>query len=351
VGTLRDQEGPRKQRPREARRFALATGDKSFLPCDTTRMTARGGRALVTGATGFTGRVLCRLLAEEGLKVFAAGRRSPAVGTFVPLAWPTSQKKLAGIVSRVRPDYLFHLAGVAHGLPPRSFYEINAAYAAALLDELRRAGRPCRALLVGTSAEYGQIASGDLPIREDCPPRPYGHYGISKLAQTQLGLAFHSPGLSVVVARPFNLIGPGMPSFLSVQSFVDQLVEMRGKKADKVLRVGNLQPSRDYLHVGAAAEAYLRLIRADEAQGRVVNVCSGTPTPMRDVVDALLRVAGQDIRIEVDPGRVKPIDVPVHYGDNRLLRELTGLAPALDLRAALEEAFRHSVRSRSHDHR
>src|SRR5712664_4836772 len=228
-------------------------------------------RALVTGAAGFTGRILCRLLSDEGLQVFAAGRRSPGIGTFVPLAYPVADGRLARIVAHVRPDYVFHLAGVAHGVPPATFYQVNANYAAALLDALQRSARPCAVLLVGTSAEYGQVDAQDLPISEDCRARPYGHYGISKLAQTQLGLTFNSVDLRVVVARPFNLIGPGMPPFLSVQAFIDQLVRLRGSRGAKVLKVGTLQPSRDYLHVRTAAEAYWRLIGASAAYGRVVN--------------------------------------------------------------------------------
>lgn len=303
------------------------------------RLSHRPIRALVTGAGGFTGRVLCQLLAAEGLQVFAVGSHSPGFGTFVPLTYPVKDEELARVVARVKPDYVFHLAGVAHGVPPATFYQANTVYAASLLEALRQAGRVCAVLLVGTSAECGQIRAQDLPISEDHPPRPYSHYGISKLAQTQLGLALSSPSLHVVVARAFNIIGPGMPAFLSVQSFIDQLVALRNSRGPKVLKVGNLQPSRDYLDVQSVAAAYWQLIRADAAYGRVVNVCSGTPTRMSNIVDMLIDISGYSVRVEVDPARVKPIDIPVHYGDNRLLRELTGMSPKLDLRAALEETF------------
>jgi len=308
-------------------------------------------RALVTGADGFTGRVLCRLLVDQGVEVVAAGRRRPEIGEPVTLGYPASREKLDRVVERARPDYVFHLAGVAHGVPAAVHYEVNAAYAAALLEALQRSGRPCAVVLTGTSAEYGQIVAEDLPISEECKPRPYGHYGISKLAQTQLGLAFHSEALRVVVARPFNLIGPGMPAFLSVQTFVEQLVAIRARRGRGTLKVGNLQPSRDYLHVRTAAEAYWRLVREPRAHGRVVNVCSGVPTRMSEIVELLVSIAGGGVRVEEDPARVKPIDIPVHYGDNRLLRELTGMRPSLDLRAALEETFHHSLGLSRNEHR
>jgi len=123
-------------------------------------------------------------------------------------------------------------------------------------------------------------------------------------------------------------------------------VALRNSRRSKVLKVGNLQPSRDYLHVQTVVAAYWQLIRAGKAYGRVVNVCSGTPTRMSDIVDMLLDISGSSVRVEIDPDRVKPIDIPVHYGDNRLLRKLTGMVPKLDLRAALEEAFHHAISRR-----
>jgi GDP-4-dehydro-6-deoxy-D-mannose reductase len=134
-----------------------------------------------------------------------------------------------------------------------------------------------------------------------------------------------------------------MPAYLSVQAFINQLVAFRMSGQAKVLKVGNLQTSRDYLHVQTVVEAYWRLIRTEAAFGLVVNVCSGTPTRIADIVAMLLDINGDSVRVEVDPNRVKSIDIAVHYGDNRLLRKLTGMVPEMDLRAALEEAFHHAV--------
>lgn len=308
-------------------------------------------RVLVTGGAGFAGRALCAHLVGEGLQVFAAGRTRSPFGTFVPLKYPAPDEDLSRVVAEVRPDFIFHLAGVVHCHPPHVFYETNTSFAAALLEALRRSGRACSVLLAGTSAEYGQVPDQDLPISEACVPRPYSHYGISKLAQTQLGLAFHCPDLRVVVTRTFNLVGPGMPSFLAVQAFIDQLIALARGDGEGVLKVGNLEASRDYLHVRTAVEAYWKLIRAEGAQGRVVNVCSGVPIRMADVVATLLDVAAAPVRVELDPARVKAVDMPVHYGDNRLLRNLTGMRPELDLRAALEEAYRHSAGTARDDDR
>src|SRR5207248_561315 len=109
---------------------------------------------------------------------------------------------------------------------PDAYYLVNTVYAARLLHAMELAG--CAlvpTLLIGSAAEYGAVNEDDVPITETMPARPIDHYGISKLAQTLIGQAAARDGRSIVVARTFNAIGPGMPEHLSVQSFVKQIAD------------------------------------------------------------------------------------------------------------------------------
>ena len=296
-------------------------------------------KVLVTGASGFTGQALLGFLEDEGAEIFAASRSVPNIGVHVPIDVSTSDHEMLRVVSDIRPDYLFHLAGVSSG-EPADIYRVNVGYAASLLQALTRSGHPCVALLVGSAAEYGRVDT--LPVSEDAPTQPYGHYGISKLAQTQLGLAFDAAPLRVVVARTFNLVGPHMPKHLAIGAFVTQLQQLPRAPAQRVLEVGTLDVTRDYVHVRDAARAYWALMRTPAAYGKIVNVCTGSGVSLRVIAETLCEIAGGRVELREDPRRIKPIDIPFHYGNNDLLAELTGIRLTLNLRSALADAFNAS---------
>ncbi|MGE3507838.1 MAG: NAD-dependent epimerase/dehydratase family protein [Vicinamibacterales bacterium] len=291
-------------------------------------------RALITGASGFCGRHLAGYLAARGvdvhtLRAFARGEPTSLAGLELPL--------VVEAIRRARPDYVFHLAGVAVAAHPATPYVVNVAYAATLLRALEEAGYGDRpVLLVGTAAEYGRVDPHQLPIAETCPPAPYNDYGVSKLAQTQLGLAAASRGRRIVIARPFNIIGPGMPGHLALQSFAQQMVEIRAGAREPVLRVGNLDSARDFIDVEDVVEAYWNLIHKPDAYGQIVNVCSGVPITIRAALRLLLDAAGLAVEIREDAARMKAIDIPVHYGCREKLERLLGTSAPTPLERSIE---------------
>lgn len=237
---------------------------------------------------------------------------------------PTRIDDLRQVLERVQPELFFHLAGVAATVDPAEYYRINVLFGANMLVAAARAGFGDRPVLVaGTAAEYGQVSAHQLPIREDTPAKPYGHYGISKLAQTQMALAMAAEGRPIVVVRPFNVVGAGMPEHISVQSFARQVAAIAAG-ARPVLKVGNLDSWRDFVDVDDLVRIYRRLVQTDSAWGKVVNICTGVAVSLRDVVARLIRLSGREIEVEVDPGRLKAVDVPLHFGSNEALRCLLG---------------------------
>lgn len=279
-------------------------------------------RALVTGAGGFSGRHLVHFLHTQGVEVHAVPR-----GTDIG-----SPGALGAVAAAARPDYVLHLAGVASGDDLSAYYGANVAYAAALLQGLAQSGlRDVPVLLVGTSAEYGMIGPGDLPIRESMAPRPYNHYGASKLAQTMLGMVAAHEGRRIVVVRTFNLLGAGMPPHLAAESFARQIRSIQRGEQPPVIGVGNLESTRDFVDVQDAVRIYWRLVTTPAAYGETVNVCTGSPLSIRSLLDALIAAAGLPIEVRVDATKFKTIDIPAHYGSAEKLARLTGAAPALNL--------------------
>jgi nucleoside-diphosphate-sugar epimerase len=280
-------------------------------------------RILVTGGGGFSGRRLVALLEACGDEVHTVGTRLLQRPRHHHIASVTDHGALREIVTRVAPDQIFHLAGLSYGTEVLDYYRVNVGFGAALLTASEEAGHSAAPLLlVGSSAEYGQVSRGDLPIPESLSARPYGHYGISKLAQTVEGLAAGRRGRPVVVARPFNLLGAGMPGHLVAASFARQIADVvRGKRPAKI-EVGNLDASRDFLHVDDAVAYYVALLRNPDSRGEIVNICSGASVSIRQLLTTLIGLGGVDVEVRTSSVLLKQMDIPDHYGSAARLHQL-----------------------------
>ncbi len=293
-------------------------------------------KVLITGVHGFCGRHLARHLTAQGVEVYGVSR-TPSAESHWRAQEPFTVSALTPIIRAVQPHYVFHLAGVSSSAEPAVFYSVNVGYAAALLQALKEAGYwDCPVLLVGTAAEYGNVSEAQLPVTEDHPPQPYNHYGVSKLAQTHLGLAEIRQGRPLIIVRPFNIIGPGMPDHLVVQSFAWQIAAIRRRQRPEVMQVGNLQSARDFVDVMDLVDIYWRLAQTPAAYGEIFNICSGAPVPIRDVLQKMTAMTDARITVEVDPDRFKAIDVPVHYGSVEKLQRFLGVAPGTPLDVSLK---------------
>lgn len=293
-------------------------------------------KALITGAGGFCGAHLAEYLRREGAQVCSIGLRDGPEDVY-GVKDITDVHGLAGVIIRARPDYVFHLAGISHTDDVSLFYRVNTSYGAALLQALRISGfGHIPVLLAGSSAEYGMVGPDDLPVTEDTPAHPVGHYGVSKLAQTMLGLTEASHGGKIVVARPFNIVGPGMPSHLVAQDFVNKLRHVAGKPDGATIDVGDLAPTRDFIDVGDVVEIYWRLIRAEDAYGQVVNVCSGYGISIGDLLEKIMRISGVRATPKADPKYFRPNNVPESYGSVEKLEKILGSIKITDIEDSLQ---------------
>lgn len=286
-------------------------------------------------------------LERRGDEVFTVGRRRSPRERHFEIGDVTDAEALALVVDAARPDVVFHLAGTANAADPAEFYRVNTIYAVALLEALARTGHAHRPiLLVGSAAEYGFVSADELPISEELPARPYHHGGASKAAQTLTGLMAARKGRPVVVARPFNVIGAGMPESLLLGSLVRQVARIaRGRQAP-IIRLGNLDTERDFVAVGDVVRAYADLLRTERAQGEIVNVCAGRPFPVRALAARLVALSGRSIDLVSDPARARAEDPRTNYGSPRKLASLVGYVPGTDLDAALAAALDEAMRGR-----
>ena len=309
-------------------------------------------RTLVTGGGGFAGLHLLRELAASGSHEVTATYigEAPAGDRLGPelarVEWLpmdlTDPASVEDVVSRVRPRYVYHLAGQASvgssfGAPLVT-WEVNATGTVRLLEALRAsAGHSVRLLLVSSAEVYGAVPVHDQPIAEDRAYAPLNPYGVSKAAaEIAAHQAGRAPGLEIVVARSFNHIGPGQDERFVMASMAKQLAAFgRVPPGEREIRVGNLEVERDFLDVRDVARAY-RVLMVSGAAAETYNVCSGRAVSLREVVERMVAASGTGARLTVDPARVRPADTPTLSGDNRRLRAL-GWAPEFELEETLSD--------------
>ena len=305
-------------------------------------------RSLITGVGGFAGSHLADcLLAQDGAgdEVWGCDLTTatrPYLSPKVTLLGADLRDPQAAraVLEQARPDRVYHLAGQAFvgdsWANPWETIETNLRAQVNLLEAVVASGRPARLLVVGSADEYGRVSHVSEPIDEERPLRPDSPYSVSKAAQDLLGLQyFLSYALPIVRVRPFNHIGPRQNRKFVAAAFASQIAAIEVGRQPPVMQVGNLEARRDFTDVRDTVRAYALLLEHGQA-GQVYNVGSGESHRIQDLLDALLSLARVPIRVEMDPARLRPNDVPDLVCDARRLRDATGWQP----RYRLEETLR-----------
>ena len=295
-------------------------------------------RALVTGSTGFTGRALVAHLRQHGVEVACVSAAAPRPG--VEAADFSDTDALLALLQRLRPTHILHLSGALDTPNLSTALSANALHGAALLDAVQRSSLDVRTLLVGSAAEYGPLGGSQLPASEQLPAHPVTPYGCAKLAQTHLALA---SGLPVVVVRPSNIVGPGMPKSLAIGRFAAALAEIARGQAPPVLRVGDLAAIRDFIDVQDAARLYWDLLNAPAATRQVVNVATGIGVSMEAVLTQLIDAFEVDVEVVQDQaGSARSGSTSAFVADVSRLQALVGQQRFTPLRHSVEQIAAHA---------
>jgi GDP-4-dehydro-6-deoxy-D-mannose reductase len=287
-------------------------------------------KLLVFGGEGFTGRYFLRYLMSEkknlpDLEVCATrlDQESPKQSNEdCAVRW------LTGIDASRIDDVRHAFAEIA----PSHVVNLVGLFGSSSFDDLCRANvvttwnilhivsenlnRVRRVLHIGSAAEYGRPEQ--LPVPESHALKPISPYGLTKLLATEACL-FHArvKKVPVVIARPFNFIGTGMPEALSLGYFEKRI---RETPEGESFEVGNIESKRDFISVETAVQRYWRIMRAGLI-GHVYNVCSGTETSIREMLDVMIAKSGKRVGYVVSEKRLRVDDILRIYGDDRKYRE------------------------------
>jgi GDP-4-dehydro-6-deoxy-D-mannose reductase len=297
---------------------------------------------LVTGAAGFAGTHLLRRYGGGGRLTAWRRPRGTAARPTPGVDWHsvniTDRDDVCRHLARLAPTTVIHLAGAPN---VRTSWQnavphlrINVLGTHHLLEAVRLAGHPCRVIVVSSAQVY---RVSEHPLGEAAPLLPPSPYGLTKLGQEQLALrAALDDGLDVVIARPFNHVGPGQGADYALSSFARQIARIEMGLAPPTLRVGNLEARRDTTDVRDVVDAYL-LLATRGRSGEAYNVCSGLAPLMRDLLEQLCSLSTTAVQIEIDPERFRPNDVPVLIGDpSKIVAEL-GWTPRIALEQTLTD--------------
>ncbi|MHB1416902.1 MAG: GDP-mannose 4,6-dehydratase [Chloroflexota bacterium] len=304
-------------------------------------------RALVTGISGFAGLHLANhLRARPGLEVFGVVRRErsdPPRETYA--ADLCDDQAVRHLVEDIRPDLVFHLAAQAavqvSWAKPRDTLVNNLVGELNLIQAILSVGLSPRMLVVGSADEYGLVSPDELPVRETNELRPNSPYAVSKVAQDMLAYQyFLSHRLPIVRVRPFNHIGPGQSDLFASASFARQIAEIELGRREGVLLVGNLEAKRDFTDVRDIVRGYSLLLERG-VPGEVYNLGSGRSVSVRYILDTLLAHSRAEIRVETDPSRLRPSDVPELVCDYGKAAAATGWQPAIPLERTLKDLLNY----------
>lgn len=295
-----------------------------------------GARALVTGASGFIGRRLCRRLAAAGARVYGSSRTGELAGDELEgrstgdLADTGFARRL---VEEARPDVLFHLASrVTGSREPEAVlptFQANLASTVNLLLAAREAG--CRRLVLAGSMEEPEPAPGGVNA---VPASPYA---AAKGAASAYAAMFHALyGLAVVTARIFMVYGPGQRDLEKLVPYT-VLALLRGERA----RFSSGRRPVDWIYVDDVVDGLIALAAAPGVEGERLDLGSGELTTVREVVERLAAIAGpaaSAASLAFGELADRPLEPSPGAGVERT-RELTGWRPAVGLDDGLRRTF------------
>lgn len=306
-------------------------------------------KVLVTGADGFIGSHLTRLLLGEGYEVRALSQYN----SFNDWGWleGIEHPGLEVVCGDVRdPDFCrhicrdvdtaFHLAALI-AIPysyvaPDSYVDTNIKGTLNMCQAARDMG--LRQLLVTSTSEvYGTAL--EVPITEKHPRQPQSPYSATKIGADAIAMSFYNAfELPVTIVRPFNTYGPCQSARAIIPTIITQIAS-----GEREIKVGDLSPTRDFNYVEDTARGFLAIARADidKVAGQEINIATGREVTMEHTLHTIARLMGADVDWVVDPQRLRPSKSEVRrlLGSADKLRALTGWEPQFTLEQGLQKTI------------
>lgn len=302
-------------------------------------------KVLIFGCGGFVGEYLKKEFTSHGYSVIGADIL-PANNSLknkiemfykVDLLEFDEVKKL---IFDCMPDYIINLAAVSSvGLSwkiPQRTVDVNVKGSLNILEAVRAAEYAPKILLIGSSEEY---SISNTKISEEYPINANNPYGISKVMQEQFAKLYRQEyGMQIITTRTFNHTGIGQPEKFAIPSFVKQAAEIHSSRENGVISVGNLAAKRDLGDIRDMVSAY-RMILESNTNKTVFNVGSGNCYSMEEILKYIISLTPHRIEIKIDKDKLRPLDNPIIWCDNSLIRDEIGWKPQYSVFDAINMMF------------
>ncbi|MDM7322986.1 MAG: NAD-dependent 4,6-dehydratase LegB [Gammaproteobacteria bacterium] len=308
-------------------------------------MTAQAARrVLVTGADGFIGSHLVEMLVARGYSVRALAQYNSFNhwGWLEDVACREAIEVVSGDIRDAHfcrtllkdVDVVFHLAALI-AIPysyvaPESYVDTNVRGTLNICQAALEAGVK-RVIHTSTSEVYGTARY--VPIDEQHPLQPQSPYSASKIGADAIAQSFyHSFGLPLTVARPFNTYGPRQSARAVIPTIISQIAS--GKRS---IELGDLTPTRDFNYVEDTCRGFIALAECEAAVGEVVNIGSNYEISIGEILNLIRELMGTNIEVIQDKRRLRPQGSEVFrlWCDNSKIKRLTGFRPQVDIREGL----------------
>lgn len=255
---------------------------------------------------------------------------------------------LQDVVEKSRPDYVFHLA--AQSYPATSFaspldtLDTNIQGTVRLLEILRKSDGIDPMIHVCSSSEvFGKVGKDNLPIDETCRFHPASPYAISKVGTDLIGRHYaEAYGQKVVVTRMFTHTGPRRGDVFAESTFAKQIALIEHELIPPVVKAGNLDSMRTWADVRDAVRAYYILVTVNPVPGECYNVGGNYSCTVGEMLRYLLSLSSrQDITVETDPSRLRPLDADLQIPDTSKFEQHTGWKPEIPFSKTMEDLLNY----------
>lgn len=315
-------------------------------------------RALITGITGMVGSHLADfLLQNTDWDIVGMARWRSPLDNISHLTDRINQRdrirlihgdlrdslSMLHAVETARPDYVFHLA--AQSYPKTSFeapletYDTNIEGTSRLLEAIKRTVPAAVVHVCASSEVFGRVPREKLPITEDCTFHPASPYAISKVGTDLIGRFYgEAYGMKVMTTRMFTHTGPRRGDVFAESSFAKQIALIENNAIPPIIKVGNLDSLRTFADVRDAVRAYYMLVTVNPEPAAYYNIGGTYTCTIREMLNHLIGLSkAGNIRVEVDPERLRPIDADLQVPDTTKFREHTGWSPEIPFEKTMQD--------------
>lgn len=320
-------------------------------------------KALITGITGMVGSHLAEyLMMNTDWDIAGMTRwRSPLdnIKTLVPninsgnrisLMYGDLRDTISidNIVKDSRPDYIFHLA--AQSYPQTSFtapldtLDTNIQGTVRLLEAAKKYSKESIIHICSSSEVFGRVPKDKIPINEECSFHPASPYAISKVGTDLVGRYYAEAfGLNVMTTRMFTHTGPRRGDVFAESSFAKQIAMIEAGLMNPTVNVGNLDSLRTIADVRDAVRAYYMLVTVRPIAGQYYNIGGNFSCTIGEILDALLALSPMknEIKIEIDKNRLRPIDADLQVPDTSKFTRHTGWLPEIPFQKTISDLLEY----------